>query len=54
MGMWIEHEDYPITAWKAAVASDSTRLGYWDWVDSMLESTHNTEQLSVPEAIDYE
>ena len=52
MGMWIEHEDYPIAAWKAAVASDSTRLGYWDWVDLMLETKGNV--VTVTEDIDYE
>lgn len=52
MSNWIEHSDYPISAWKEAVAKDSTRLGYWDWVDSQLES--NPQQPSVVEAVDYE
>lgn len=52
MGQWIEHKEFPITAWQSAVANGSTRLGYWDWVDSMVESKGYVEP--VVEAIDYE
>lgn len=34
---WAENPDYPIEDWKLEVANDDTRLGYWDWVDSLIE-----------------
>ena len=33
-GPWAEHPDYPLIDWKAEVANDDTRLGYWAWVAS--------------------
>lgn len=34
-----EHPHPPLSAWgwRQEVASDSTRRGYWDWVQSQLE-----------------
>lgn len=31
-GTWDEHPTYLLVDWKYEVASDDTRLGYWDWV----------------------
>jgi len=53
MSIWIEHRDHPIKDWKEAVANDSTRLGYWDWVDSMVEFTQQNPP-PITEAVDYE
>jgi len=36
-GLWHEHDDYPLAQWQAAVSSDDTRLGYWDWVLTNIE-----------------
>ena len=30
---WAEAPGYPVADWKAAVANDETRLGYWDWIE---------------------
>lgn len=53
MGIWIEHEYFPITAWQEAVAHNHTRLGYWDWVDGEIEKKRQEQQAAV-EAVDYE
>lgn len=29
---WSEDEVFPAADWKAEVANDDTRLGYWEWV----------------------
>lgn len=33
-GHWGEHPDHPVDEWQFEVSENSTRLGYWDWVDS--------------------
>ena len=34
---WDEDPDYPSYDWRNEVADESTRLGYWDWVDECKE-----------------
>lgn len=36
-GTWGEHPEHYIEAWQAEVASDATRLGYWEWVAIQVE-----------------
>lgn len=36
-GMWGEHALHPPRDWQYEVASDYTRLGYWEWVAAKLE-----------------
>lgn len=36
-GTWGEHPDWPVSDWQSEVASDDTRLGYWEWVEARLE-----------------
>lgn len=36
---WEEgHTDYPVSSWQHEVADGDTRQGYWEWLDSQLES----------------
>jgi hypothetical protein len=37
-GHWGEHPDYPLRDWRHEVGDDNTRLGYWEWVASCIES----------------
>ena len=34
---WGSHPACPVDIWQHEVASDETRLGYWDWVSNWLE-----------------
>lgn len=36
-GTWGEHPRFPASDWAAEAASDSTRLGYWEWVANQVE-----------------
>lgn len=41
-GYWDgEYPDYPIEDWKIEIINENTRLGYWQWVVSMIESETN-------------
>lgn len=33
---WAEHPDFPLHHWKDLVASEDTRLGYWEWVKTRM------------------
>lgn len=40
-GVWSEHLTYALKDWRAQVANDYTRQGYWDWVLRQMEDeTH--------------
>lgn len=34
---WAEHPCAPLEDWKFEVQNDDTRLGYWEWVDALLD-----------------
>lgn len=34
---WDSDKEHPVEDWQAEVASDDTRLGYWDWVFAQRE-----------------
>jgi len=34
---WDPDPNYPVEDWKAEVAANETRLGYWDWIESKHE-----------------
>lgn len=34
LGYWEDDPEYPSSDWKHQVASNETRLGYWEWVQS--------------------
>ncbi|WP_194917721.1 hypothetical protein [Novosphingobium sp. NBM11] len=40
-GPWGEHPDHPVDGWKAEVANDNIRLGYWAWVASRADDAQN-------------
>jgi hypothetical protein len=31
---WTQDRHHPVEDWKAEVAADETRLGYWAWVEN--------------------
>jgi hypothetical protein len=35
---WGEDETYPVSDWQHEVSEDSTRQGYWDWVEAQRET----------------
>ena len=35
---WGENPDWPVCDWQYDVASNDTRLGYWEWVEHNKES----------------
>ena len=37
-GEWNEHPDYPRSDWTYEVHNGDTSLGYWEYVESMIES----------------
>ena len=42
-GYWGEHPDYPVADWQYEVANRDTRQGYWDWVESSIDSNQGEE-----------
>lgn len=36
-GHWGDHPVHPVSEWKQEVQADNTRLGYWQWVATLLE-----------------
>jgi hypothetical protein len=36
-GHWGKHPRWPVEDWQYEVANGDTRLGYWDWVNNMLD-----------------
>jgi hypothetical protein len=50
-GHWGEHPEHLLVEWRADVAEDCTRLGYWEWVDARICDAEegemsNTESIS--------
>jgi len=39
--IWEDDPEYPVEDWQCEVAEDSTRLGYWAWVDSAREQAND-------------
>jgi len=37
-GTWGEHPQHEVGAWAEEVASEDTRLGYWEWVANRIDS----------------
>lgn len=37
-GVWGEHPTHPTQDWRYAVSNEDTRLGYWEWVASEIET----------------
>lgn len=33
-----EHDEYPRSEWRIAVAGECTLLGYWEWVQHQIEA----------------
>jgi hypothetical protein len=45
-GHWGDHPTLSVSEWKKEVHSDNTRLGYWEWVASILQFEEESEQIS--------
>lgn len=37
-GNWGEHPQHAVGDWAEAIASEDTRLGYWEWVANRIDS----------------
>ena len=37
-GNWGEHPQHEVGDWAQAIASEDTRLGYWEWVANRIDS----------------
>lgn len=37
-GRWGEHPRFTMEAWRAEVENGDTRVGYWNWVETMIET----------------
>jgi len=38
-GYWTEYPEHPVEDWRAEIANDDTRQGYWEWVADRIEDT---------------
>ena len=36
-GHWGDHPAHSVSDWKQEVQADNTRLGYWEWIATILE-----------------
>lgn len=43
LGHWEDHPDYPSSDWSDEVANGNTRLGYTDWVASMIDQDSESD-----------
>ena len=41
---WGNHPVYSMRAWQFNVAECNTRLGYWEWVERVLETVRGIEE----------
>jgi hypothetical protein len=48
-GHWGSHPAHSVSEWKQEVEADNTRLGYWEWVASILEFEEEFETASETE-----
>lgn len=40
---WGAHPEHTVEDWQEAVLEDDTRLGYWEWVQSLIESEQEAD-----------
>ena len=50
-GHWGDHPVHPVSEWKQEVQADNTRLGYWQWVATLLEVEEEYEEISATEDV---
>jgi hypothetical protein len=48
-GHWGGHPTHSVSDWKQEVQADNTRLGYWEWVATLLEDEEESETISATE-----
>jgi hypothetical protein len=39
---WGEHDQHKVAEWQREVAESNTRLGYWEWVATLLQEEDET------------
>jgi hypothetical protein len=42
-GHWGHHPAHSVSDWKQEVQADNTRLGYWEWIATILEFEEESE-----------
>lgn len=45
---WTTDPDYPLNMWRYEVFVDSTRLGYWEWVEKLKDEKDAARILGEP------
>ena len=50
-GHWGDHPVHSVSEWKQEVQADNTRLGYWEWVATLLEVKEECEEISATEDV---
>jgi hypothetical protein len=50
-GHWGRHPVHAVSDWKQEVEADNTRLGYWEWVASILEFEEESEEISTAQDV---
>jgi len=48
-GHWGDHPVHSVSEWKHEVLAGNTRLGYWEWVATLLEAEEESETISATE-----
>jgi predicted phosphohydrolase len=48
-GHWEGHPVHPVSEWRQEVQAEDTRLGYWEWVATLLEAEAESETISAIE-----
>jgi hypothetical protein len=42
-GHWGDNPVHSVSEWKQEVQADNTRIGYWEWVATLLEAEDQSE-----------
>ena len=50
-GHWGDHPVHSVSEWKQEVRAGNTRLGYWQWVATLLEVEEEYEEISATEDV---
>lgn len=50
-GHWGSHPVHSVSDWKQEIEADNTRLGYWEWVASILEFEEESEEISTAQDV---
>jgi hypothetical protein len=48
-GHWGDNPVHSVSEWKQEVQADNTRLGYWEWVATIMEGEEEAETIRATE-----